>query len=314
MKTVMPDSCLNFACIAGDCRHSCCVGWEIDIDDASLARYRTVPGAMGQRLQSAMEVADGAAHFRLTKEERCPFLNQDGLCDMILELGKDSLCQICADHPRFVNEFVGRVEIGFGLCCEAAGRLILGSQEPLRLITASDDGVREAPDDEEAALLRLRDALIARAQDRSLSFAARLSDLAQRCRYPERPWREWRAFLLSLERLDDAWADALATLPDEPPALPEGWDIPFEQLTVYLLFRHLPGALEDGDVTGRLRFCVLVARLLGTLLAARDTPGLEDFVELCRLYSSEIEYSDENVGAILDALNNLALSSTDVLQ
>lgn len=302
MKTILPDCCRDFACLAGACRHSCCLGWEIDIDAAALARYRAVPGKLGQRLREAIDEADGVARFRLTPEERCPFLNGDNLCDLIIELGESSLCQICADHPRFYHELSDRTELGLGLCCEAAGALILGHQEPLRLVTADDDGGHEEPDEEESALLALRDELIARMQDRSLSFAERLADLARRCRYPERPWTAWRAFLLSLERLDEAWAKALTALPEEPLPLPGRWDIPFEQLTVYLLFRHLPGALEDGNITGRVRYCVLIAGLLRALLSVQTKPDLDTLVELCRLYSSEIEYSDENVDAILDEL------------
>ena len=305
MKTLMPDCCLNFACLAGACRHSCCLGWEIDIDSDALRRYQAVPGELGRRLRGAIDTSDGSAHFRLTPEERCPFLNRDHLCDLIIELGEDSLCQICADHPRFRNELADRTEVGFGLCCEAAGRLVLGWREPARLITVGDDGVDDAPDDDEIALLTLRDELIALMQDRSLPFAARLEALAHRCGCPERPWSDWRAFLLSLERLDDAWADALNALPDDPLPLPDGWDVPFEQLAVYLLFRHMPGALGDGDIIGRARFCVLITRLLRTLLAVQPAPSLDALVELARLYSSEIEYSDENVDAILDELARL---------
>ena len=264
-----------------------------------------MPGTLGQRLREAIDESDGAAHFRLTAGERCPFLNRDNLCDLIIGLGEDSLCQICADHPRFRNEWSDRTEIGFGLCCEAAGRLVLGGREPLRLVTVDDDGLPDEPGDEESALLTLRDTLMTRVQDRSRPFGDRLAELAERCRYPERSWQAWRGFLLSLERLDDAWEDALNTLPDDPPPLPDAWDIPFEQLTVYLLFRHLPGALEDGDVPGRVRFCVLMTRLLRALLAAIPHPTLDDLIELARLYSSEIEYSDENVGAILDELARL---------
>lgn len=305
MKIMMPDCCRDFACLAGACRHSCCLGWEIDVDEASLIRYRAVPGALGQRLRDAIEETDGTAHFRLTLEERCPFLNRDNLCDLITALGEESLCQICADHPRFFSDLSDRTEIGFGLCCEAAGRLILGWREPMRLVTVEDDGVDDAPDEEEAALLNLRDTLIAGVQDRSASFAARLDALARRCGFPERPWHAWRDFLLSLERLDEAWADALNTLPDAPPALSAEWDVPFEQLTVYLLLRHLPGAAADGDVTGRVRFCVLATGLLRALLGAQAAPTMDDLIELCRLYSSEIEYSDENVGRVLDELTRL---------
>ena len=32
-------------------------------------------------------------------------------------------------------------------------------------------------------------------------------------------------------------------------------------LLVYLLYRHLPGALDDGDVSGRIAFAALIFRL-----------------------------------------------------
>lgn len=44
MKVFAPDYYRNFACIAGNCRHSCCVGWEIDVDASAYARYQTVDG------------------------------------------------------------------------------------------------------------------------------------------------------------------------------------------------------------------------------------------------------------------------------
>lgn len=94
----------NFHCIAGDCKHSCCIGWEIDIDEDTLDYYRQIGGDFGRRL-SANIATDGTPHFKLTKDERCPFLNQQNLCDIILNLGEESLCQICTDHPRFRSFF-----------------------------------------------------------------------------------------------------------------------------------------------------------------------------------------------------------------
>ena len=73
----------------------------------------------------------------------------------------------------------------------------------------------------------------------------------------------------------------------------------FEQLLVYLLWRHLPGALEDGDIAGRTAFAVLLCRILAAMLAVQETRSIDDLVELVRLCSSEIEYSDENIDAIL---------------
>ena len=39
MKYYLPDYYEEFKCIAQKCKHSCCVGWEIDIDDDTLAYY-----------------------------------------------------------------------------------------------------------------------------------------------------------------------------------------------------------------------------------------------------------------------------------
>ena len=106
MKLIYPAYYEKFKCIADRCHHSCCIGWEIDIDEASLSRYEGVKGDFGKRLQCAISY-DGEPHFKLKEGERCPFLNERNLCDMILSLGEDFLCEICASHPRFYNFFSG---------------------------------------------------------------------------------------------------------------------------------------------------------------------------------------------------------------
>lgn len=314
MKEIAPDYLGDFACLMENCLHSCCIGWEIDVDEATFERYRAVPGALGRRLADSISTDGDAPCFRLTADKRCPFLNASGLCELILALGEDSLCQICADHPRFRNFFSGRTEIGLGLCCESAGRLILLRSAPMRLVALLDDGRDDSPTDEEAALLELRDALIALAQDRTAPVERRIDRLLARvgAEMSGQTCRRWAEFLLTLERLDDAWTEWLTEwihapdLPMDSLSSPE-WEVAFEQLLVYLLYRHLPGALEDGDVVGRVRFAAMGTRLLRQLCAAREASAgqvaLEDLVEFARLFSSEIEYSDENLGTVLDFLD-----------
>ena len=38
MKTVTLNCWEHFRCVAERCRHSCCVGWEIGVDEESLRR------------------------------------------------------------------------------------------------------------------------------------------------------------------------------------------------------------------------------------------------------------------------------------
>lgn len=313
MKWIAPNYFEDFSCIAGACRHSCCAGWEIDVDPETLAAYQGVPGAFGERLRGSICTEGDAPHFRMTTDERCPFLQEDGLCELILQLGPDSLCQICADHPRFRNFFGDREEIGFGMCCEAAARLILSREEKVFLVLTDEDADDEPLSDEERDLLLIRQELIDAAQDRSRPVAERVQNMLSCAQLPDAgmEFPRWARFLLGLERLDEGWTALLTALRDAP-SLPElrhgeNWEAPFEQLLVYLLYRHLPAAMEDGDLAGRILYCALMWRLIRALCALQERESgaltLAGMAEICRMYSSEIEYSDENLAAILEEIN-----------
>ena len=155
MNIYAPEYYASFRCVAGRCAHTCCAGWEIDIDAESLERYDQLSGAFGDRVRGCVSRED-TPHFILTEDERCPLLTGDNLCELILREGEDALCQICRDHPRFRNYFSDRVEVGLGLVCEEAARLILSWPRPLRLVRLEGDGA-DSPTEDERWLFALRD-------------------------------------------------------------------------------------------------------------------------------------------------------------
>jgi len=165
MKQIVPDWYPLFRCKAGSCKHTCCAGWEIDIDPDSMDRFLSLPGATGDRLRSVIiPDGEGGGSFRLDEAERCPMLRRDGLCELICQYGPDVLCDICDDHPRFRNHFSDRTELGLGLCCEAVAELVLRHEPPMELVIAEDDGdPRDLPDPEELRLLAFRESLMAAA-------------------------------------------------------------------------------------------------------------------------------------------------------
>lgn len=313
MLTVYPEYYSQFRCLADMCRHTCCAGWEIDIDADTRAKYRGISGALGRRLADAIDDASEPSRFRLTDDERCPFLNAENLCDLILAGGEDMLCQICRDHPRFRSFWPGRTEIGVGLCCEAAAALILAQTAPVQLLSVGEEGP-ENPD--AAALLSLREQLFAVAQDRSLPLDQRMDILLNRCGavLPERSMAEWAEFYLGLERMDPAWTDVMTDLKAHGDLV----DIisfrtymadrvtEYEQLLVYFLYRHFAKAYDDGDITSKAAFAVLSVRLLFTLGAlhyeAHGSFLPAEQAEYARLYSAEIEYSEDNMDALFDEL------------
>lgn len=315
MKYIAPNFHKKFRCIAGKCRHTCCADWEIDIDNKTLNIYHTISGAFGQRLADNIEITENGAFFRLDTQERCPFLNQNGLCDIILTLGEDALCQICQDHPRFRNFFSNRTEIGLGLCCEAAGTLLLGSAEKMQLIELeiSENLADRAPTEAELDFFAFRDELFHCLQNREYTIAERLQALLLHCEItlPQNSPTQWAEIFLRLERLDITWERTLHALQQAPhevfeSPLPAETDTMFEQLAVYFVYRHLAGALEDGLLAARAAFSVLsvqmIMRLCQLYFAEHQVLPLTAVVEFARLYSSEIEYSQENMDALLTLL------------
>jgi len=308
LLTVVPNYYPQFRCIAGRCRHSCCIGWEIDVDADKLAFYTSVEGAFGDRLRANISQEE-PPHFILQEGERCPFLNSKNLCDIILTLGEEQLCEICAEHPRFHNRLSDRMESGLGLCCEEAARLILGQTEPMTLLGAEQ---AEGPD----ALLVQRDAAIALLQDRGRPLSQRMEAMLSLCDtvLPQRTVEEWCALLLSLERLDAAWTELLELLLAEWKCTDiagfaqqmAARQTEYEQFAVYLLYRHLSQAVTPVDLAARAAFAAwgtgLLFALGAVLWTANGSFSFADQVELARLFSSELEYSEENLEILLDEL------------
>ena len=95
---IVPDYYERFRCIGGECRHNCCRGgWDIEVDDEALDRFKRIEGEFGERVRAA--VNDEKVFIR--KNGQCPLLNSNGLCEMVLH--GEELCIICDEFPRFTE-------------------------------------------------------------------------------------------------------------------------------------------------------------------------------------------------------------------
>lgn len=310
MRIIVPNYYKKFKCIADRCRHSCCIGWEIDIDEDTFSRYKSVQGDFGVRLNENIEIIDNTPCFKLGADERCPFLNKNNLCDIILNLGEESLCQICNDHPRFRNFYEGATEIGLGLCCEAAAELVICQNEKVTFETIDDDGVKEELTEEENEFIEFRNKLFEILQNRNEPISYRMNEFLCVCNTQsfEMSKTDMADFLLGLERLDGKWTDILENLKISADfsnsSLPSYFNTFAEQLLVYFTYRHLSGCLDDGRLSQRALFIVFSYKVIEVLckyhLKKFSNISLNDIVEYVRLYSSEIEYSEENIEAMLE--------------
>lgn len=317
-----PNYYTKFRCIAAACRHSCCVGWEIDVDADALARYDTVQGRMGERLRACIDREADPPCFILSEDERCPFLNESGLCDLICELGEDSLCHICADHPRFRNILPDRVELGLGLCCEAAAKLILEQTEPFSVVELSPDWAarerhahedREELDDLTASLIAHRETLLPLLCDRSHPLSARIRHVFEKCDIhltvsetdTFKSYASIAALLRGMERLDPAWdksLDALESLTEDPLSELDGEDdVAYENLICYFLYRYMTADATYWPDAHRIRtafaaLCTVIIHAIHRTTGGKDHDSL---CEIARMFSCEIEYSEENLETLM---------------
>ena len=86
MQDIYPDFYRRFRCIANRCEDSCCKDWDIDIDSATEAFYQTVQGSLGDKLRCKLVTDEYGERVFKTENGRCPFWNDDMLCDIFVPL------------------------------------------------------------------------------------------------------------------------------------------------------------------------------------------------------------------------------------
>ena len=304
MTEFYPDYYKEFKCIADRCKHNCCIGWEIDIDYDTVKKYMSVEGDIGRKLRKSISF-ESTPHFILSEGERCPFLCENNLCELILTFGEDGICDICKQHPRFRNDLESRVELGLGLCCEEAARMIITKPECVSFIATS----QVLPDE----ITHRRDRAISIMQNRNKTVRDRISEMLTLFNILDFKVNlaQWSDFLLKLERLDAGWTSMLMKLQKRAD---EGkivafedyaslYETQYEQIVVYFLYRHLIKAENISDMAVRVAFAVLMYSIVYELgcvvFCEKGELSVEDLIEIARMLSSEIEYSEENTDAVI---------------
>lgn len=337
----------HFRCIASNCSDTCCVGWEIDVDEKSQAKYRRLlkkefKGNRQKFIEKLLkQIEDG--HFKLLPGDRCPFLKEDGLCEMICELGTNGtdigddgesiLCDICKEHPRFVEVYGDIMEKGIGLCCEEGARLLLESGR-LQFIESEID---DEPDEMPEGALEARNAIFVERERIFNLLANQSKPLNQRL-------IDVIDFVESINTLEEATAPST-----EPPStqtqessiphswltvLNEGesygpaWDKAYERMTAtssheqsifsdedgerivaYMIFRYYAKCLFDGDCITKVQFAIffwIILQHFGKELAEGSSkingvsPKISNKINAIKLLSKQTEYSDEIMEILAD--------------
>lgn len=295
MKLYAPKYYLDFKCIADRCRHSCCIGWEIDIDDRTVKKYHALTDGYGAEIRKTIDF-DGSPHFRLGEGERCPHLDERGLCRIITSLGEEYLCHICREHPRFYHNTPSGKEVGLGMACEEACRLILQSDE---YDTFVEIGEAEEAYEGDFDPLSNREKLYAILSDEAVLYTDRLRRISET--YGISPDilsdEEWQEVLASLEYLEEAHQSLFFCYSSDL-STPPVWEKILERALAYFIFRYCTDSADEDEFRCSLGFCLVCERLLASILKSEQITKPAEAFEIARMISEEIDYSEENVEAI----------------
>ena len=348
MKLVMPSYCKTFRCIADKCKDNCCIGWEIDIDTSSAEYYENVKGSFGEKLRQNI-IKSEVCSFKL-KGERCPFLNDNNLCEIIINLGEDKLCQICNDHPRFFEWYSDIKEGGIGLCCEEGARIIVPNKEKFSTYEelCSDEGCDDYNESLYDMLTFARDEIIKTLEDTSVSFKARLcsvinytcelQSMADNYQFDKKPItalypaeettaqvKDFLECFACLEPIDEHWQKYLSNLIDSSDTLQKkllSYDRDFElylkNIAVYFIWRYFLKGVYDEEFLSKVILMAASCAMIKLMYINELTLGSPLSDESCSMiakrYSKEIEYSQDNLDMIYDMVyENPAFSAKNIL-
>jgi lysine-N-methylase len=285
MKLRAPKYYLDFACIADRCKHSCCIGWEIDVDADTMAKYSALRGGYGEEMKKS--ICGDPPHFALREGDRCPHLDERGLCRIICEFGDGYLCDICREHPRFYNSTARGREAGLGISCEEACRIVLSSDNYTEMIEIGEDGEENDISFDSVAE---REKIFGILSDRSVSYGERLKNIAKKYDLTL-SYIEWRDIINDLEYLDESHRELFSGYSSKTET-PDELEPELERALAYFIYRHASAAENEDEFRAALGFSLFCERLLASI-ASKET-----ILDCARILSEEIEYSEDNTDAI----------------
>ena len=158
----------KFKCIADKCEFTCCKGWEINIDNSAYNKWKN---ENLDYLLEKVEAKDKKEVYFINKEnhEDCPFLDKQGLCNIVKNHGEEYLSLTCHTFPRIENVFDDRRELSLSCSCKEVVEIISNLNKKINL--SLENYIRINDDLSE---LRIREALIYIMQQENISLEYKL--------------------------------------------------------------------------------------------------------------------------------------------
>ena len=334
MKNIYPMYADKFFCIAGKCPDTCCAGWEIVVDEKFQNIYKSSSSTAARYAVSRMYTDDDGDVCLKLKNGRCPMLDDENLCRIYIDMGKNALCDVCRIYPRFNKECDDIIFSGISLSCPEAARLIFEDESFGELIRYDEGNCSDSLKDILNIYLSLRKRIInggifnitidsdeiqdelffgdskkaleiasasfnntfvPRADD-VIEFAENISDL-------EILTDEWKELISKLIRhLEEAINDEnyLIKRNDALTACASLKEI--KNTGIYYLYKYMPEAIYDGDIsimTGiAFSSICIISEIYAMLLMESGQLCDQRKLRIAQLFSKELEHNEDNLDTL----------------
>lgn len=317
---IFPKFYNDFKCIANKCPDSCCKDWDVVVDDDTAKFYNSADGEFGDKLRRLMTIDSDGDRIFTAQNGKCPFWNDQMLCDIYINCGQEHLCDTCREFPRLVQDYTAFSEHMLSFACPEAARIMLTSGNCFDFIDSFE--IQDGDLDYSAEIMNFL--LVARkiscdffdtddsfqtalckcyafnervqamidSEDYNISSLYRLKD----CTPLNMPDRE-KIFDLhkKLDIMDKSFFEDMQNAKNCTAKESRTSDSEFTVLAKYYIFRYYLTAIDCFDVITTMNRIVCAYTVISSLVAYKKAENNFDCrVTIFQRYSKEVEHSYEN--------------------
>lgn len=319
MRDIYPSFYKEFKCIANLCEDSCCKDWDIDVDSETEKFYNTVNSELGDKIRSLTVTDEYGERVFKSSNGRCPFWNDDMLCDIYIGIGEEHLSRTCANFPRVKVDFGDFRENILSFACPESARFMLLAEDDAYSEFGGEYELTSAEDDTDymSFLLKARMRTVDIIKKREEPFAYRLADCldfnaqvqALLNGYEPSPLPQGESggcgFIFDMhqrfEIMSGKWREALNTAAERCGELIISADFErdFEKFALYYIYRYYLEAVNSLDVMYSIKRIVCAYIVTGKIDAVFEQQGYPlSRMRILQRYSKEVEHSYDNTEAL----------------
>jgi len=154
----------SFRCTGSACRDHCCKSWSISIDKKTVKKYTTskniqIKNIAHENIQLVKKNSQDWGVINFSPETgSCPYLDQDRLCLVQKNLGKEALSHTCSTFPRSNRTYKNEVHHSLTISCPEVVSILLNNPDAMGMtekVNLQNDFNSAQPIQPKAKLLNL---------------------------------------------------------------------------------------------------------------------------------------------------------------